>query len=372
MPYVCSAPGWRFWLELELRAYSLHQRSPSRLALSAAEAAPVREPRARGLGMKWIAAVVLSAGMACIARAQLPPADAVRVREFYRLAPAIEDQLWPGWSAVPSPVLLVTGDTEYLVRFPAPPKDFRAEGDSVWTRPRQLPTGFQATAPIFGPPAVIVIGEPSKTDGKTSTPWEIVMMHEHFHQLQDAQPGYFEAVAKLGLDGGDNTGMWMLNYAFPYADPQVVQGFNALRDQLLTTVGEPDGPQFKRAAATYIAMRRRFFGRLAPNDRKYLSFQLWQEGIARYTQIRAAEAAAGYQPTAEYKKLPDYESFAEYAPKLRAETLAELRSIDIATAKRIIVYSFGGVEGLLLDRMRPAWKPEYFRHMLTTEPLFER
>jgi hypothetical protein len=135
---------------------------------------------------------------------------------------------------------------------------------------------------------------------------------------------------------------------------------------------EPDGPRFTQAVATYITMRRRFFARLAPNDRKYLSFQIWEEGIARYTQIRAAEAAAGYQPTAEYNKLADYESFAEYAPKLRAETLAELRSIDIAAAQRIVVYSFGGVEGLLLDRIHPAWKPEYFRHMLTTEPLFER
>jgi hypothetical protein len=107
--------------------------------------------------MKLIVVVVLVIGMACEALAQMlpaqmPPADAVRVREFYRLAPAIEDQLWPGWSAVPSPVLLVTGSTEYLVRFPEPPKDFEAEGDSVWNRPRQLPTSFQATAPMFGPP----------------------------------------------------------------------------------------------------------------------------------------------------------------------------------------------------------------------------
>lgn len=327
--------------------------------------------------MKGMRAALLSAGMACVARAQMPPAqlpsaDAIRVREFYRLAPAIEDHLWPGWSAISSPVLLVTGSTEYLVRFPVPPRDFRAEGDSIWARPRQLPTGFQATAPMFGPPAVIVIGEPANTDSKTSTPWEIVMMHEHFHQLQDAQPGYFEAVANLGLDGGDSTGMWMLNYAFPYADPQVVQGFGALRDQLLATVAASNGPRLSEAAAKYIAMRRRFFARLAPNDRKYLSFQLWQEGIARYTQIRAGEAAAGYQPTAEYRGLPDYESFAEYAPKMRAETLAELRSIDIAAAKRVIVYPFGGVEGLLLDRIHPAWRSNYFRHMLNTEPLFEQ
>jgi len=40
-------------------------------------------------------------------------------------------------------------------------------------------------------------------------------MHEHFHQLQNGQPRYFQAVQDLGLSHGDNTGMWMLNYPFP-------------------------------------------------------------------------------------------------------------------------------------------------------------
>ena len=31
-----------------------------------------------------------------------------------------------------------------------------------------------------------------------------------------------------------------------------------------------------------------------PDDRKYFSFQLWQEGVARYIQIKSAEAAADY------------------------------------------------------------------------------
>jgi len=31
---------------------------------------------------------------------------------------------------------------------------------------------------------------------------------------------------------------------------------------------------------------------------------LWQEGIARYTEVKVAEAAAKYQPIAEYSALP--------------------------------------------------------------------
>ena len=63
---------------------------------------------------------------------------------------------------------------------------------------------------------MIVIGQAEDTDSKTSTPWLIVLMHEHFHQLQDEQPGFSEAAESLGLAHGDKTGMWMLNYSFTY------------------------------------------------------------------------------------------------------------------------------------------------------------
>jgi hypothetical protein len=194
-------------------------------------------------------------------------------------------------------------------------------------------------------------------------------MHEHFHQLQHGQPGYYEAVTALNLSRGDNTGMWMLNYAFPYTDPTIDARFNSIRNQLLVTIAAPPD-KFRAEAKHYLALRRDFFSHLAPDDAKYLRFQLWQEGIARYTQIAAAEAAATYQPTEAFQHLPDYTPFSGDAAKLRAQTLEELRTIDLAKSGRLAVYSFGAVEGLLLNRLNPSWKSGYFQHLLTTDPLF--
>ena len=42
---------------------------------------------------------------------QVPVEDSIRVSEFYRLAPAIEDKMWPEWSKTPAPLLLVTSET---------------------------------------------------------------------------------------------------------------------------------------------------------------------------------------------------------------------------------------------------------------------
>ena len=319
-----------------------------------------------------LALLALSTTLVAQALKSLPPDDAVRVAEFYRLAEQTQDKIWPGWSKTPAPLLLVTSDTEYLTHFPTPPKDFQKVGEDVYARPRQFPTNFQATFPAFGPPSVIVIGEPANTSSKTSTPWLITVMHEHFHQLQNSQPGYFQAVEDLGLGHGDTTGMWMLNYPFPYDDPELVRSFEYLRDSLLDALNEVDKQKFTPLSKRYLMDRKQFFAQLLPGDHKYFNFQLWQEGVARYTQVKAAEAAGDYQPSAAYAALPDYTPFNAGAVAARSRTLNELKRIDITKSKREVFYSFGAAEALLLDRINPTWKDEYFNHLLTTDPLFPK
>jgi hypothetical protein len=303
-------------------------------------------------------------------RPAIPADDMVRIREFYRLAATIQDRIWPHWSATPAPLLLVTEKTEFLFRHPAPPPGFEKVGDDLWARPRTFPTNLLATFPAFGPPAVIVIGEPAETGAKSSTVWLFVVLHEHFHQLQDAQPGYFKATEELGLARGDTSGMWMLNYPFPYRDSAIGRAFAKLRDALLAALRAPDPAALASLAATYKAKRAAFLARLAPDDRKYLSFQLWQEGIARYTQVVAAEKAAGYRPSAEFAALSDFEPFAVLAHNARAQVLQALARVDLATAGRGAVYPLGCAEGLLLDRIDPHWKDSYFRHPFTLDPYF--
>ena len=114
--------------------------------------------------------------------------------------------------------------------------------------------------------------------------------------------------------------------------------------------------------------RQQFFAQLPSDDHKYLDFQLWQEGIARYTQIKAAELARNLEPIPEYAALADYESFAHYAAHVRRDTL---RRIDISKSRRDIVYSWGAAEGLLLDRLNPGWRDQYFKHPFSLQRWFE-
>lgn len=315
---------------------------------------------------------LLLAALAPIPTEKMTTEDSVRMGEFYRLASQIQDQVWPGWSKTPTPILLVTPDGEFLTHAEKAPERFADTGNGFFMRARQFPTNLQATFPAFGPPSVIVVGTPENTASKTSTPWLIMLMHEHFHQLQDAQPNAFRSVEQLGLSHGDKTGMWMLNYPFPYEKAEVTAGFATMRDALLGAVAETDERKFKILAAQYVQKRKAFFALLAPDDRKYFNFQVWREGIARYTEVKAAEAAAKYQPTPEFAALADFTAFAEYAKGKRAASLTELKQTNFAESKRVAFYSFGAAEGFLLDRMHPDWKERYFQHPFTLDENFKK
>ena len=298
--------------------------------------------------------------------------DAVRVREFYRLAAQIQDQIWPGWDKVPAPLLLVTNEQEFLTHVEKVPDGFADAGDGFFVRKRVFLPNFEATFPAFGPPDVIVVGTPENTASKKSVPWLMVLIHEHFHQLQDAQPNAYQLVEQLGLSRGDKTGMWMLNFPFPYERPEVAASFATMRDSLMAALAETDEKKFKTLTGEYVKKRKSFFSLLAPDDKKYFDFQLWKEGIARYTEVRAAEVAEKYQPTAEFAALADFTSFADLAKNKRGATLKELQGIKLAEDKRMMFYSFGAAEGFLLDRLSPDWKKQYFEHSFTLDEFFEK
>jgi hypothetical protein len=307
---------------------------------------------------------------------QLSSDDEVRIAEARRLAGEVGDRIWKGWHLAPFPVLLVTPATELLIGYPQAPTGFEKVGHSdrlnshVYARPRQFPTSLLATFPAFGDQVpVIVIGQPQNTNSKTSDGWVITLLHEHFHQLQNSQPGYFQQVTDLGLSKGDQTGMWMLNYDFPYKES--AEPFLELKALLLDALNTSDKKQFQSKAAAYVLARKKFMAGLKDDDHKYISFQLWQEGMARYTELKVAEAIAERQPSADFSKLPDFEAFSSLGEKARSSTLKELEQARLEEWKRRAFYSFGAAEGLLLDRLNPKWKDKYFTSKFSTDSYFE-
>jgi hypothetical protein len=308
----------------------------------------------------------------------IPDIDRIRLAEAFRVGETLGNRVWKGWDKASFAVMLITPENEFLIRHPRPSEDFTLVGydsllkSNVYFRKRTQRTDFLATFPAVGGLSTIVIGQAENTSRKTSTPWVITVLHEHFHQLQSSQPTYYTKVDALNLSRGDQTGMWMLNFAFPYKDAQIEERFSALSKALADTLQAKKRSEFSAKLKSYLQARRALQQMLSPDDYKYFSFQLWQEGIARYTEFRVADLAAKrYKPSREFRALKDYTSFKEVADNiLNKQILGSLPAIELGKSERIAFYPFGAAEGLLLDRANPKWKSRYFTEMFFSDKYF--
>lgn len=308
-------------------------------------------------------------GMVAQDRPEMARVDRIRLAETFRLADNIGDRVWKNWSRAPFAVLLVTPEFEFLLRHPAPSADFASLGydallkSDVYYRKRTQSTGLLATFPAISGSMIstIVVGQAEQTAVKTSTPWVVMLLHEHFHQLQYSQADYYPGVNSLNLSRRDSSGMWMLNYAFPYDKPEVQERFLAL-SALLAKAIQASPSDRAQTFASYMRARQEFQQLLAPDDYRYFSFQFWQEGIARYTEYRVAKlAAARFKVSREFRALEDFTPFSQTATAIHARIFRQLATQKLGDSRRDVVYPFGAAEGLLLDLVSPQWRRRYFR-----------
>ena len=300
---------------------------------------------------------------------RLPEVDRIRLAEAFRLADRIRPKVWPGWERTPMAVLLVADSTEYLVGHPRPTTEFASLGrDSllareVLARPRRFPPNLLATFPAVGGRPTIVVGTAERT-GKSSVEWVMTLLHEHFHQWQSSLPDYYARANALGLARGDTTGQWMLDYPFPYDSAPIKERVKALASSIARALASDSS--IGQVTREREALRRQ----LSPDDDRYLEFQLWQEGVPRYLEITAAEAAARVgDPPGGFRRLPDYVPYASLAARLRRKLDRQLTELDPGQDRRVAFYALGAGLALLLDRGGGDWKRRYEQRLFSLAPL---
>ncbi len=299
------------------------------------------------------------------------------MEEVYRLASTVQDDIWHEWSKAPFALLLVRPDHEFLVHHPHATNNFDTAGfdkdlnSYLMYRKRLFAQNLLATFPAINMYSTIVVGQPEQTNITNSTAWIVTVLHEHFHQLQMSQPNYYADTEALGLSRGDKTGMWMLNYPFPYDSAIVQEKFSAMCVALSEALSASD-EQLPAKLKAFREARTAFKNVLSPDDYKYFSFQLWQEGIARYTEWRVAKLAAEkHTPSKELQSLKDYKPFAAIADSLNSKILRDLPKLPLADGQRVVFYTFGAAEAMLLDRANPKWQEHYLTKKFDLEAYYE-
>ncbi|NIO29268.1 MAG: hypothetical protein GTO29_12030 [Candidatus Latescibacteria bacterium] len=329
------------------------------------------------LGRLLLAFTFISCSPAPAQQPSLRDSDRIRIAEAFRLAQILQDDIWEGWSGVPFALLLVTSTHEFLIRHPQPSDDFTEVGhdslldSNIYVRGRTLPENLRAAFPAVGNISTIVIGQPEKTE-QSSTFWVLTVLHEHFHQLQNAQPDYYSAADALDLARGDKSGMWMLNYPFPYDSTDVAIRLSKLGTLLLQSLRAINKPGFEERLSRYRNAHSELQKFLSEDDYKYMSFQIWQEGVARYTEYTVARMAGrDYTPTEEFRSLNDFVPFSEAADSLYSIIEAGLAQVDLEEKRRVAFYSLGAAEALVLDAACPGWHRCYFENKFFLEKCYE-
>lgn len=325
----------------------------------------------------WVQRLVLLSITAGTLSAQsMPGDDRIRIAEAYRIADQFADRMWPGWSSAPFALLLVTEDREYLVRHPKPDATFKRVGydsllrSDVFVRPRVFAPDLLATFPIGPGVPTIVMGQPEATK-RASAQWVITALHEHFHQWQMSSPGYFAAVDSLKLSNGDKTGMWMINFPFPYQSPPVDDAIAGMAGDLKGLLEVANADTLSALLSEYYSAQQSLRELLSDAEYRYFAFQLWQEGVARYTEYRLAQMVAeGYQPSPEIQALPDYVPLEHVVQSLRDDIYAGIGQPDLAANGRVDLYPLGAATALVLDRVAPDWKSEYLRRRFDLQRCF--
>ena len=319
--------------------------------------------------------------MAVIGEVQQPPQipwrDRIRLAEAFRLGTELQEQVWKGWSRPPFIVLLVTPEYEFLMRHPDPTEDFELVGfdpliqSDIYFRERTFPTDSLAALPTIGQVSTIVVGQAENTVALISTPWVLAVLHEHFHLWQNSHQDFRDEADALGLAHGDKTGMWMLDFPFPYDDTEVAGVFSDLCQSLANVLRGRQRPDFMSKLAVYLESRKRFKSVLSSDDYNYFSFQVWMEGVAHYAEHRIAELAEEkFVPSKDFSSLRDFTPFREAADSLNRRISSGLTNTRLARARRVAFYSVGAAEAMLLDEVNPGWQEGYMKDKFFMERYF--
>ncbi len=300
----------------------------------------------------------------------LAPGDRLHLLEAQRLASLYRASVWPGWEGTAMPILLVTDSIEFLVSHPNPPSEFTAAGTdphlgAIFTRKRVLPTGLQATWPSFAGSPTMIMGTAGNT-GLSPTQWAVTVLHENFHEWQYGQPGYIEGVAALDLSGGDESGMWMLNFPFRYDSAEVRSRANTLKAALLAFVN--DSSRSPARVTEACSAWKNLASVLTPAESRYLQFQFWQEGVARYVEIEVAHAAANDRAATSLLDSATggvrYDStLARLEKSLRGELATDFGELD-----RVNVYAMGAAIARILDASGANWRERYAKDRFRLTP----
>lgn len=293
------------------------------------------------------------------------PADILLVRAAQQIVNDYGNTVWPGFGDRVTPILLSSGEYDYLFNHPDPPEGFsKVEGqNSLYRKKGHLLSRPAATAyPVAGVFSVII---PAREEliawvrdkmelpnfKVTQTEYIRAIIHESFHVYQINSLGGREAVPDFGFSGSSR-------------DLQSRMLDSSQWKERATATGKLLSAAIKQTKLSLV--RKSLKGAMQEDttntgnfSTEILSFERyvqWLEGTARYVDTRLIMEAS--------KQGQSKKNNIEFQPtsEIKSDLITQLTAkLSGPTPVRDRLAAFGAAKGLLLDRLYPGWKKGFFK-----------
>ena len=147
-------------------------------------------------------------------------------------------------------------------------------------------------------------------------------------------------------------------------NPDVENALHKMQDILLDFLESGNANPQK-----YLIAKNDLKSKISEKDYRYLNLQLWQEGFARFVEIRLLESWINRYDTMAITKFRKEELNnlgLEYYDRIKKD-LKDAKSSEMG---RIIFYSLGAAEAMLIEKTNPDGKQDYFNTLFDTDELF--
>jgi hypothetical protein len=330
---------------------------------------------------------------------RLQPLDAARLSEALHLRASLGDALWPGFGAEPIPVILHYGQASFLVGYPGSPPAAGGipaawqpvsadafQGQPYYRKPETDPQNF---AILVGETWVAGMASKTMTDAfliqvyrdlrppvlEQIFPYRLLIqpsetqiaavIHESFHVYQArCSPQRLQA-AESAHASGDR--YWA-------ADTAMHPAWQEEARLLIAALEAKTDAETRQLARQFLQNRqqRRQAASLSPDLAAYERWLEWEEGLAKYTEIKILQLAyetAAYQPTPEIETDPEFDAYQGF-PRRWSQELIQLR-LQAGQEGESRFYQTGLALAYLLDRLDPAWKEKAFEDGAFLEDLLD-
>ncbi|MFB6290192.1 MAG: DUF192 domain-containing protein, partial [Candidatus Bipolaricaulia bacterium] len=303
------------------------------------------------------------------------PSDLTLVKQSRWLIAEHGNEVWPGFGDNPAPVLLRSGENDYLLGHPDPPAGFKkVKGKpNLHVKEGHLLSQTVATAyPVNGTWSVVIpvreelIGWVKNEMGNSTfqlsrADYLQALIHESFHAYQIGSLGGPKEVPTFGFSGSSRALEKQLS------DEEWWEArTNEIGELLVRGLKADELSGVRNLTGRALNHTKNGSKNLNSTVRSFEHHLQWLEGTARYAGTRTIMEAYGYDPGS------GEEIELQSPSRARSNLLNQLTSpLSGPTPVRDMLAAMGAAKAMILDRLYPGWKNGFLSGLRSLDELLE-